>query len=162
MRLIRVKNDFLSWFISERVFRFFVLVLILLLGFQSLGLAQAYNWQSVAIMGGGGSGAQATATVSNGVVTAVEIMNAGFGYTGTPTIQIDPPPIPSLVPNVAEAVRLDYSGLTPALTYQLQETGDLANWADSGPPFTATGNMRSQYANADRDGGFFRLSLPQK
>jgi hypothetical protein len=117
---------------------------------------------NVAIMGGGGSGAQATATVSNGVVTAVEIMNAGFGYTGTPTIQIDPPPIPSLVPNVAEAVRLDYSGLTPALTYQLQETGDLANWADSGPPFTATGNMRSQYANADRDGGFFHLSLPQK
>ena len=115
---------------------------------------------NVAFVGGGGSGAQATATVSNGVVTAVNIMNAGFGYTGTPAIQIDPPPIPSWVPNVAKAVRLDYSGLTPALAYQLQVSRDLANWADLGTSFTATGYTNSQYLNLERGNGFFRLRQP--
>ena len=112
---------------------------------------------NVVIVGGGGSGAQATATVSNGVVTAVSIMDAGFSYTSTPTIQIDPPPIPVLLPNVSRAVRLDYGGLTPALTYQLQVASNLANWADLGSSFTATANTNSQYLRTEPGSQLFRL-----
>lgn len=115
---------------------------------------------TVAIMGGGGSGAQATATVSNGVVTAIEIVNPGVGYSGTPTIQIDAPPVPYLAPSIAEAVRLDCFGLTPALTYQPEVSDDLTSWADWGGPFTATGNTNSQYFNLDAASGFFRLRQP--
>jgi hypothetical protein len=41
---------------------------------------------AVIISGGGGSGATATATVSNGVIQSVQVTDAGFGYTGTPTV----------------------------------------------------------------------------
>lgn len=112
------------------------------------------------IIGGGGSGAQAIAMVSNGVVTVIKIMNAGFGYTDTPTIQIDPPPIPALLPSVANAFRLDYSGLTPALTCQLQAAPDLASWTNFGTSFTAMDYTNSQYLNFGTGSQFFRLSYP--
>jgi hypothetical protein len=114
---------------------------------------------NVAIVGGGGSGAQATATISNGIVSAVNVMNAGYGYTSAPSIHIDPPPVPFLLPRVAGAVRLDYDGLTPALTYQLRASSNLVGWADCGAPFTATANTNSQYLNAEAGAGFFRLWL---
>jgi hypothetical protein len=46
---------------------------------------------AVRIIGGGGSGAEATATVSNGAITWIEVFNPGNNYTGTPTVEIDPP-----------------------------------------------------------------------
>ncbi len=46
---------------------------------------------AVRIVGGGGSGAQAIATVSNGAITWIEVFNPGNNYTGTPTVEIDPP-----------------------------------------------------------------------
>jgi hypothetical protein len=48
----------------------------------------------VTITGGGGSGAAATATISNGVVTAININPGGngSGYTSVPTVIIAPPP----------------------------------------------------------------------
>ncbi len=115
---------------------------------------------AVEIIGGGGGGAQAVATVSNGVVTAIKIMNAGFGYTDMPTIQIDPPRIPVLLPNLTPAFRLDYSGLTLALAYQLQVAPDLANWTNFGTSFTAVDYTNSQYFNFGTNSQFFRLSLP--
>jgi hypothetical protein len=115
---------------------------------------------AVQIVGGGGNGAKATVTLNNGVVTAINIMDAGFGYTSTPTIQIDPPPVPALLPSVTKAFRLDYSGLTPALTYQLQAAIDMAGWTNFGAAFTATANTNSQYLNFGTGSQFFRLSLP--
>ena len=49
---------------------------------------------AVTISGGGGSGATAAATISNGVVTAININSGGngSGYTSTPTVTIAPPP----------------------------------------------------------------------
>ena len=115
---------------------------------------------AVQIIGGGGNGAQATATVSNGVVTAVNITNAGLGYTSPPTIQIDAPPVPTLLPTVTPAFRLDYSGLTPALTYQLQVSPDLVGWTNFGAYFTATDYTNSQYFNFGTNSQFFQLSKP--
>jgi hypothetical protein len=114
----------------------------------------------VQILGGGGNGAQATATVSNGVVTAINIINAGLGYASTPTIQIDPPPHPVLLPNTSSAFRLDYSGLTPMLNYQLQASFRLTGWTNFGMAFTATSNTNSQYLNFETGSQFFRVSLP--
>jgi hypothetical protein len=114
----------------------------------------------VQITGGGGSGAQATATVVNGVVTAINITDAGSGYTSPPTIQIDPPPISAFLPNITNALRLDYNGLTPSLTYQLQASPDLAVWTNFGATFTSTANTNSQYLNIGAGRQFFRLSLP--
>jgi hypothetical protein len=114
----------------------------------------------VQIIGGGGSGAQATATVSNGVVTAINITDAGFGYTSLPTVQIDPPPVLTILPNVANLLRLDYNGLTQALSYQLQASPDLVVWTNFGTIFTATANTNSQYVTLGPGSQFFRLSLP--
>lgn len=49
---------------------------------------------AVTIFGGGGSGALATATISNGVVTAINISPGGngSGYTSAPTVIVAPPP----------------------------------------------------------------------
>jgi hypothetical protein len=114
----------------------------------------------VPITGGGGSGAQATATVVNGVVTAINITDAGFGYTSPPAIQIDPPPVTAFLPKITNALRLDYAGLTPALTYQLQASPDLAGWSNFGAAFTPAANTNSQYLNLETGRQFFRLSLP--
>ena len=114
---------------------------------------------AVQIIGGGGSGAHGSATVSNGVVTAINMSNAGFGYTSLPTIQIDPPPVPALLPNVAKAFRMDYSGLTPLLTYQLQASPDLSGWTNFRTNFTATDYTNSQYFISGTNGQFFRLFL---
>jgi len=46
---------------------------------------------AVRIVGGGGSGATAQAFVQNGAVTSISVMTSGNGYTGTPTVEIDPP-----------------------------------------------------------------------
>jgi hypothetical protein len=115
---------------------------------------------AVQIIGGGGSGAQGTATVSNGVVTAITMSNAGFGYTSAPTIQIDPPPVTALLPSAAKAFRIDYSGLTPLLSYQLKATPDLSSWTNFGTNFTATDYTNSQYINQGPESQFFRLALP--
>jgi hypothetical protein len=87
-------------------------------------------------------------------------MNAGLGYTSTPTIQIDPPPIPVLLPNTSPAFRVDYSGLTPMLNYQLQASANLAGWTNFGMAFAATGYTNSQYLNTESGRQFFRLCLP--
>jgi hypothetical protein len=42
----------------------------------------------IKITGGGGSDASALATISGGKITAISMLNNGFGYTATPTITI--------------------------------------------------------------------------
>ena len=48
----------------------------------------------VVVLGGGGTGATAVAEVANGVVTRINPVTAGSGYTNTPSVVIAPPPIP--------------------------------------------------------------------
>jgi len=51
---------------------------------------------NVRIVGGSGSGAGGYATVSNRMVSAITMTNAGSGYTTPPIIQVDPPTAISL------------------------------------------------------------------
>ena len=50
-----------------------------------------YSLVSVRITGGGGTGAFGIATVTGGVITAIEITDAGSGFTGVPTVFADLP-----------------------------------------------------------------------
>jgi formylglycine-generating enzyme required for sulfatase activity len=54
------------------------------------GYAHAPN---VTFVGGGGSGATATAVLSQGSVSQIVVLTAGFGYTNTPSVVIDPPQV---------------------------------------------------------------------
>ena len=65
-----------------------------------------------------------------------------------------------LLPNTSPAFRVDYSGLTRMLNYQLQASANLAGWTNFGMAFTATGNTNSQYLNFETGSHFFRVSLP--
>jgi hypothetical protein len=112
----------------------------------------------VTITGGGGSGATATATVSNGMVVAVIITSAGSNYTnGIPVIVIASPPIPSLTPAIAQAIRLDFNNLTPNLEYQLQSAVTLESWTNYGAALDASGTSNSQYLNLGTGSSFYRL-----
>ena len=62
------------------------------------------------IVGGGGFGAEAEAVVSNGVVSAINILEAGFGYTSVPAVVIDPPD--GFLPGATNAL-LSLAGLSP-------------------------------------------------
>jgi hypothetical protein len=46
----------------------------------------------VTISGGSGSGATASSSISGGVVTSVNVLTPGSGYTSTPTVTVAPPP----------------------------------------------------------------------
>ena len=111
----------------------------------------------VTITGGGGSGAQATATVSNGVVTAINVIHTGTGYTSLPDVQIDAPTIQPLLPIATKAVRIDCSGLTVNLNYQLQTSQDLNTWTNFGSTFTTATSTNSPYLNVGTGRQFFRL-----
>src|ERR1017187_7545795 len=47
---------------------------------------------AVTISGGGGTGATASASMSGGVVTSVNVLTPGSGYTSAPTVTVAPPP----------------------------------------------------------------------
>jgi hypothetical protein len=114
----------------------------------------------VQILGGGGSGAEAEATLSNGVVVAVSMIEAGIGYTNTPTIVIAAPPY-GVSPDITPAALLDSLGLTSGFSYQLQSSTNLTAWTNFGPAFVAASRTNSQYLNNQSGTFFLRLkSLP--
>ena len=116
------------------------------------------NAPAVLIQGGGGSGATATAVVSNGVVTGITITGAGIGYTNTPTVYLYSPL--ALQVGLVKAVKPSFVNLSPGFPYQLQVSGDLTTWTNSGSAFTATNTsmIYSQYWDVDNWGKlFFRL-----
>jgi hypothetical protein len=116
------------------------------------------NTPPVRIIGGGGSGAQAVAVVSNGVVVAVNILDAGSGYTSTPVVVIDPPFIPNIILGIAPMSFLSFSNLAIGGNYQLQYK---ASWYWSNQPvsFTASSFIYRQMVAGVADSGVYRLAL---
>jgi hypothetical protein len=71
------------------------------------------------------------------VVTAINVMNAGYGYTNVPVVVIDPPFVPNPILGIAPMSFLDFSNLTVGGNYQLQ-TFVSYYWSNQPVGFTAT------------------------
>ncbi len=66
---------------------------VTLTGFSVTSGGSGYTTPHVVLTGGGGTGATAAARVSQGVVIALTLTNAGTGYTSAPTVTLrDPSP----------------------------------------------------------------------
>jgi hypothetical protein len=113
----------------------------------------------VLIVGGGGSGAEGFSEISGGVVTAIVMTNAGYGYTNTPIVEIGQPPAAAVSPTAQLVMRFDSANLAPYDNYQIQFTPDLntgwSNW--SGGLITPTDVTNSQYLFVTNAAGYFRL-----
>ncbi len=112
------------------------------------------NTPSVRFIGGGGSGAQAVAVVSNGVVTAINMIAAGTDYTNAPIVVIDPPFIPNPVLGIASVSLLNFSNLVVGDSYQLQQF-DSWYWTNQPVSFTAGQTVYTGFAGP----GQYRLAL---
>ena len=114
---------------------------------------------AVAIVGGGGTGATAISQVSGGSVTNIVMTSAGIGYTNIPAVQIDPPPVPVVVPVVQPVMQINSSRLIPNDSYQLEFQSVLgADWSnvDEGL-FSPPGDSDSRIVYLTNSAGFFRL-----
>jgi len=114
---------------------------------------------AVTIVCRGGTNATAAAQISGGVVTGINITDAGIDYTNATAIEIAPPPAASVSPTVQPVMRVDSSSLAPYDNYQIQFmptiNGTWGNW--NGGLFTPTGVTNSQYLFITNGTGFFRL-----
>ena len=97
--------------------------------------------------------------VSNGVITAMTMLDAGYGYTNAPTIRIAGPPAAAVSPEVQSVMRVDAASLAPYNNYQIQFKPALGGaWGNrNGGLFTPTGATNSQYLFITDSAGFFRL-----
>ena len=119
----------------------------------------------VSLVGGGGSGAGGTAAISNEMLTSIIVTNAGSGYTSEPAVIIGAPSIQAtfLPVTVIPATRLDYSNLTPGLSYQpvatpiLGSDVPLGGWNPFASAFQATSISNVQYFPAPTNTEFLRL-----
>lgn len=113
----------------------------------------------VNIVGAGGTNATAVASINDGVVTNITVMDAGYGYTSSVTIEIEPPPATAQSPIILPGIQLNASSLIPYESYQLQLEPTLGsaweNW--SGGLFNSSGTVSSQYIYLTNSAGFFRL-----
>ena len=112
----------------------------------------------IRLIGGGGSGAQAVAVVSNGVITSITMLNAGYGYTNAPLVVIDPPFIPNPALGIAPMSFLAFTNLTVGGTYQLQRSVAWY-WSNQPVSFTATNTLYTQTVAGVADSGDYRLVL---
>jgi hypothetical protein len=92
------------------------------------------------------------------VVIAVNVLDAGSGYTNTPLIVIDPPFIPKPVLGIAPMSFLAYSTITLGGVYQLQQW---VGWYWSNQPisFTATNALYTLMLAGVVSSGDYRLAL---
>jgi hypothetical protein len=109
-------------------------------------------------VGGGGTGAQATATVSDGIVTDITVINAGYGYTDMPIVAITPP-FPLML-GITPATCLGFTNLTVGTNYQLQ-VSQTGTWENLGSSFVADAGNYTQYFDGAVNGSLYRLvALP--
>jgi hypothetical protein len=106
-----------------------------------------------------GSNAVAAAGISGGVVTNINILEAGYGYSTNISIQIDPPLAAAVSPLVQPVMQLDLSSLVPYDNYQIQFTPSLdAAWGNwNGGLFSPTSVTNSQYLFITNGSDFFRV-----
>ncbi len=112
----------------------------------------------VRIVGGGGTGAVAVATMSGGSVVGITILDAGIGYTNTPTLRIDPPPAAAAIPQDIPVMRVDAAALSPFDTYQWEFKPTVAQaWQPWGELFAPSEGTNTQFLSITNDTSLFRL-----
>jgi hypothetical protein len=94
--------------------------------------------------------------VSNGAVVAVNILDAGHGYTNTPVVAIEPPFIPQPAMGIAAMSLLTVTNAASGTNYQLQFYSD-STWANMGAAFTATNSIFTQYVAGTAGPNSYRL-----
>jgi hypothetical protein len=116
-----------------------------------------YTNAPVVSISGSGTGATATATISNGVVTGININNAGSGYSeDSTTIQIASPPFaPSLEITVSRVNVTMHVVL--GRKYALLSSLDLRNWSQVGAPFVADAELIVQEFVITETGRYFKI-----
>ncbi len=113
---------------------------------------------AVIITGGGGSNAVASANMSGGSVSSITILNAGYGYTNTPVIQITPPPAAAINPAGLPVMRVDSVGMSPYDNYQVHFKPNITSaWQNWGGIFNPTALTNSQFLFVTNGVGFFRF-----
>jgi hypothetical protein len=117
------------------------------------------NTPNVRIIGGGGSGAAAAAVVSNGAVVAVNVTNAGYDYTSTPLVIIDPPFFSNPVLTIAPFSFLTFSNLSLGGVYQLQQITAGYYWSSQQADFTATNSIYTEMLPGVIYNGEYRVAL---
>jgi hypothetical protein len=106
-----------------------------------------------------GTGAAAAAQISNGAITNILIMMAGYGYSSNTTMNIAAPtPTPAIV--------ISASNLMAAQRYELENTSDFAGWTPVGapvaPPQVAWPLLTNSFSGVTNTGQMlFRLRLVQ-
>jgi hypothetical protein len=117
------------------------------------------NAPIVTITGGNGTNATAISKISGaGVVTNISIVNPGSGYTGTPNVQIAPPPATAFLPTIKRIIRLGASNLLANGNYQIQIAPNLPAWTNfSNGLITSTNTVYSIDLNPTNSTAFFRL-----
>lgn len=108
------------------------------------------NIPEVTITGGGGIGASATATITNGSVTAVNILSGGSGFASAPTITIAPPRVIDYN-NVASKITSIVNGVIISGPYFDFLTASVSGFArgdvdNSGGLTLTDANLIAQYA----------------
>lgn len=108
------------------------------------------NIPEVTITGGGGIGASATATITNGSVTAVNILSGGSGFASAPTITIAPPRVIDYN-NVASKITSIVNGVIISGPYFDFLTASVSGFArgdvdNSGGLTVTDANLITQYA----------------
>lgn len=77
----------------------------------------------IQLVGGGGSGATVTARINaQGVVTEINIVHVGRGYTNAPTVHVAPPVVPPTVMSANRVQTLVFHGLNDTVSYDLQKS----------------------------------------
>jgi hypothetical protein len=91
------------------------------------------------------------------LVTAVNVLNPGSGYTNTPVVVIAPPFIPKPQLGIAALSQLSFTNLTVGTNYQLQSIvrGSLNN---VGLPFTATSSAYTTLVTGNAPADGYRLA----
>ena len=120
------------------------------------------NTPLVKLIGGGGTGAEAVAVLSNsdlsnGVVIAVNILNAGSGYTTAPVLVIEPPFIEQPTISIAPMSVLSFTNLAVGTNYQFQ-VFVAGTWSNLAAAFTDTGSTFTQTVSGAASAGEYRLA----
>ena len=113
---------------------------------------------AIHITGGGGTNAVAIANMSGGSVSSISVLNAGFGYTNTPTLRIDPPPAAAIDPQNIPVMRVDMADLSPYDNYLIEFKPTAAEvWRGWGGSFAPSAVTNTQYLYITNNTGLFRV-----